>query len=50
MLKTRLKALLARSVLGTSAYWQVINREADPAFQEAMRIVKNWSGDFPELP
>lgn len=50
MLKTRLKALLARSVLGTSAYWQVINREVDPAFQEAIRIVKNWSGDFPELP
>ena len=49
ILKTRLKALLARSVLGTSAYWQVINREEDPAFQKAMEIVKNWSGDFPDL-
>jgi carboxyl-terminal processing protease len=50
VLKTRLKALLARSVLGTTAYWQVINSEMDPAFQEALRIVKNWSGDFPDLP
>lgn len=50
LLRTRLKALLARSVLGTTAYWQVINRELDPAFQEALRIVKNWSGDFPALP
>ena len=50
LLKTRLKALLARSALGTTAYWQVINQEEDPAFQEAMRIVKAWTGDFPVLP
>jgi len=50
LLKTRLKALLARSVLGSTAYWQVINQEEDPAFQEAMRIVKAWTGDFPVLP
>lgn len=50
LLKTRLKALLARSVLGSTAYWQVINHEEDPAFQEAMRIVKAWTGDFPVLP
>jgi carboxyl-terminal processing protease len=50
VLKTRLKALLARSVLGNTAYWQVINSEMDPAFQTGLRIVKNWSGDFPDLP
>jgi len=49
LLKLRLKALLARSALGTPAYWQVINRE-DAAFQEALKIVNNWSGDFPVLP
>ena len=50
MLKTRLKALLARNALGSTAYWRVINSESDPAFQEALRIVKGWSGDFPDLP
>ena len=50
MLKTRLKAMMARSLFGTTAYWQVINRQQDPEFQEALRIVKNWSGDFPDLP
>ena len=47
---TRLKALLARRSLGMTAYWQVINREEDPAFQEAMRIIKDWNGAFPDLP
>ena len=50
ILKTRLKALLARRALGMTAYWQVINSEEDPEFQEALRIVKNWSGAFPDLP
>lgn len=50
LLKTRLKAMMARSVLGTTAYWQIMNKERDPAFQEALRIVTNWSGDFPALP
>ena len=50
ILKTRLKALLARNALGNTAYWRVINSEMDPAFQEALHIVKNWSGDFPDLP
>jgi len=49
-LRTRLKALLARRALGTTAYWQVINKEEDPEFQEAMRIVKEWTGAFPDLP
>ena len=50
LLKIRLEALLARSALGSTAYWQVINRYDDPAFQEAMRIVKEWNGAFPALP
>ena len=50
ILKTRLKAMMARSALGSTAYWQVINAEEDPDFQEALRIVKNWSGAFPALP
>ena len=50
LLKTRLKAMMARSVLGSTAYWQVFNKERDPEFQEALRIVTNWSGDFPALP
>jgi carboxyl-terminal processing protease len=49
-LKTRLKAMMARSLFGTTAYWQIINREQDPEFQEALKIVRNWSGDFPDLP
>ena len=47
LLKTRLKALLARSVLGSTAYWQVINAEEDPAFQQALEIVRSWTGTFP---
>ena len=50
LLKIRLEALLARSALGSTAYWQVINRYDDPAFQEALRIVKEWNGAFPALP
>lgn len=47
ILRTRLKALLARGVLGTTGYWQVINQEEDPEFQRALEIVKGWKGTFP---
>ena len=47
VLKTRLKALLARSVLDGTAYWQIINEEEDPAFQRALEIIRNWKGAFP---
>lgn len=47
ILRTRLKALLARNVLGTTAYWQVINREEDPEFLRALEVINNWKGDFP---
>ena len=47
ILKTRLKALVARGILGTTGYWQVINREEDPEFQRALKVVYNWKGAFP---
>ena len=43
ILGTRLKALLARSVLGTNGYWQVINAEEDPEFQKALEVVQGDS-------
>ena len=46
ILRTRLKALLARSALGTTGYWQVINQEEDPAFQQALEVIRNWSEVF----
>ena len=42
VLRTRLKALLARGPLGLNGYWQVINREEDPEFQKALELVKRW--------
>ena len=50
LLKTRLKALISRSALGTTGYWRVINRESDPEFRRAMEIVKNWDTAFPTEP
>lgn len=50
ILKTRLKALVARGILGTNGYWQVINREEDPEFQRALEIVENWKDAFPIAP
>jgi carboxyl-terminal processing protease len=46
ILRTRLKALLARSALGTTGYWQVINQEEDPAFQQALEVIRNWPEVF----
>ena len=46
ILATRLKALLARSVLGTTGYWQVINAEEDPDFQKALEVVRTWPKAF----
>lgn len=47
ILRTRLKAQIARAPLGMTGYWQVINREWDPEFQKALEIIKDWKGDFP---
>lgn len=46
LLQTRLKALLARSALGTTGYWQVINREEDPAFRTALELIRKWPEVF----
>ena len=46
ILKTRLKALVARGILGSTGYWQVINREEDPEFRRALEIVENWKDAF----
>lgn len=46
LLQTRLKALLARSALGTTAYWQIIGREDDPELQQALEIVRKWPDVF----
>ena len=42
VLRTRLKALLARSPLGLNGYWQVINREEDPEFEKALALIARW--------
>lgn len=47
ILRTRLKAQVARIPLGLTGYWQVINSEEDPEFKKALEVVKNWKGDFP---
>ena len=46
LLTTRLKALLARGALGNDGYWEVMNREEDPAFQKALEVIKNWPEVF----
>lgn len=42
VIRTRLKALLARSPLGLNGYWQVINREEDPGFDKALELIARW--------
>jgi carboxyl-terminal processing protease len=39
----RLKALIARDVWNTSAYWQVINADnpVDKSYDEALRVIKD---------
>ena len=50
MLRTRLKALLARAPLGMTGYWQIINREEYPDLDRAVEIIKNWKDDFSMVP
>lgn len=47
VLRTRLKALLARSPLGTDGYWQIVNQEEYPELQKAVEIIRSWKGRFP---
>ena len=50
VLRTRLKALLARAPLGMTGYWQIINREEYPDLDRAVEIIKNWKDDFSMVP
>lgn len=43
LLRTRLKALLARVPMGTTGYYRVINSENDPAFERAMKAISDWN-------
>jgi hypothetical protein len=41
LIDLRLKALIARDVWGSSAYWQIINSDnpVDHSFKEALRVI-----------
>lgn len=47
LLKTRLKALVARMAYGTTGYYRVINIEEDPEFARALEVIHNWSDPLP---
>ena len=47
ILKTRLKAMMARVPFGMTGYWRVINLEEDPEFRIAMDVVRNWDDKDP---
>lgn len=49
MLKTRLKAVIARAPFNTTGYFRVINMEDDPAFQKALEVISAWKEPFPSL-
>jgi carboxyl-terminal processing protease len=42
LISTQLKALLSRSLYGSTAYYRVINMENDREFSVAMEVIKNW--------
>lgn len=49
LLKTRLKAIIARTPFNTTGYYRVINLEEDPAFRKALEIISDWQEPFPSL-
>ncbi len=49
LIKVRIKALVARSLFGTTGYYRVINIEDDKEFNKAMEVIINWSSIFPSL-
>ncbi|MFA7033739.1 MAG: S41 family peptidase [Bacteroidales bacterium] len=49
LIKVVLKALVARSLFGTTGYYHVINNENDGAFQKAVEIIEHWPSTFPSL-
>ncbi|NLX41540.1 MAG: S41 family peptidase [Bacteroidales bacterium] len=42
LISTQLKALLSRSIYGSTAYYRVINMENDREFSVAMEVIKKW--------
>jgi len=42
LISTRLKALLARAIYGSTAYYRVINMESDLEFATAMEVIRRW--------
>lgn len=48
-LKPRLKALVARTLFGTTEYFRVINAEADPEFTKALEVLRDWPATLPSL-
>lgn len=47
LLRTRLKALVARTAYGTTGYYRVINIEEDPEFNKALDVIHNWRDPLP---
>ena len=47
ILKTRLKAMMARVPFGMTGYWRVINLEEDPEFKVALDVIRNWDEKDP---
>ena len=48
-LKPRLKALVARTLFGTTEYFRVINAESDPEFRKALEVLGDWPATLPSL-
>ena len=42
LVKTRLKALVAKASFGMTGYFRVINQEEDPDFQKALEVIREW--------
>lgn len=42
LVKTRIKALVAKASFGMTGYFRVVNLEEDPDFQKALEVVREW--------
>ena len=42
-LKRQFKALIARNLFSSSAYYEILNSEGDAVLNEGVRIVTNWN-------
>lgn len=48
-IKPRLKALVARTLFGTTEYFRVINAEFDPEFKKAKELLRDWPATLPSI-